>query len=434
MGVQGFPTLKIVRPGKKPGRPIVEDYQGDRSAKAIVDAVVEKIPNHVKRITDKSLDAWLEESGDSAKAILFSDKGVTSALLKSLAIDYLGSVSVAQIRDKEKEAVDKFGITKFPTFIILPGGSEDSIAYGGDLKKDAMSNFISESSGISPNPDPAPEEPKKSKPKKDKSEKKSKSKFSKASASQHRSEDASSKKREATSASLEDEPAASPDPKSDSAKPVEVPDVAPPLTILTAEADLHESCLNPRSKICILALLPTPTDAEEQLPHPAIQALQALSEVHHKLSKRGIFPFYAVPASNSLAQIVRDALSLKPSSEIEIIATNAKRSWVRKYGGETYGVQELSDWVDGIKMNEGKKEKLPESLIQDSKAEDVPPPEPEAVPEPEKEEEESESPRVEEPEEPIEAPEVVTEGPIVIEETKEAEAEKPKEEDLRDEL
>ena len=35
MGVQGFPTLKIVKPGKKPGKPIVEDYQGARSAKAI---------------------------------------------------------------------------------------------------------------------------------------------------------------------------------------------------------------------------------------------------------------------------------------------------------------------------------------------------------------------------------------------------------------
>ena len=32
MGVQGFPTLKIVRPGKKAGKPLVEDYQGARSA------------------------------------------------------------------------------------------------------------------------------------------------------------------------------------------------------------------------------------------------------------------------------------------------------------------------------------------------------------------------------------------------------------------
>ena len=47
MGVQGFPTLKIVKPGKKPGKPMVVAYRGGRNAKAIVDAVIDKIPNHV---------------------------------------------------------------------------------------------------------------------------------------------------------------------------------------------------------------------------------------------------------------------------------------------------------------------------------------------------------------------------------------------------
>ena len=52
MGVKGFPTLKTVRPGKKPGsKPIVEDYNGPRTAKGIADAVVDKINNaHTKRI------------------------------------------------------------------------------------------------------------------------------------------------------------------------------------------------------------------------------------------------------------------------------------------------------------------------------------------------------------------------------------------------
>ena len=43
MGVQGFPTLKIVRPGKKPGRPIVDAYEGPRTAKGIVEAVKDKV-------------------------------------------------------------------------------------------------------------------------------------------------------------------------------------------------------------------------------------------------------------------------------------------------------------------------------------------------------------------------------------------------------
>jgi protein disulfide-isomerase A6 len=432
MGVQGFPTLKIVRPGKKAGRPIVEDYQGARTAKGIVDAVVEKIPNHVKRVTDKNIAGWLSENENTPKAVLFSDKGTTSALLKSLAIDYLSGVSVAQVRDTEKETAQRFGVTNFPTLVVLEAGSSDAIPYDGNLKKEPMSKFISEKTSVSPNPDPAPEAPKKSKQKKDKVDnKKSESKFSKASAS-HKSEDASSEKLKATSVSLEDEPTASPDPKVDSAKPIEVPDVAPPIPVLEIEADLHDKCLAQKSKICILALLPKQADSETLLPSAAIQALQSLSEVHAKLSTRGIFPFYAVSAANPLAESIRGALALKPASEIEIIATNAKRGWVRKYTGETYGMQEIGDWVDAIKMNEGAKEKLPKILTGDSSAagretRDVPTPEPEASPVAEAETIE------EEPEESIEAPEVVTEAPIVVEESKESEPEKLKE-DIKEEL
>jgi protein disulfide-isomerase A6 len=151
MGVQGFPTLKIVRPGKKPGKPTVEDYQGERSAKGIVNAVKDKVPNSVKRINDKSLDEWLQENKDSAKAILFSDKGVVSATLKALAIDFAGLVSVAQIKKSEKAAVEKYGITEYPSLILLQPGTEEPIKFDGKVEKDAMVKFLSQVAP--PNPD-----------------------------------------------------------------------------------------------------------------------------------------------------------------------------------------------------------------------------------------------------------------------------------------
>ena len=113
------PTLKIVKPGKKAGKPIVEDYRGERTAKAIVDAVVDKIPNHVKRLNDDDYESWLN-TGTDAKAILFSEKGTTSALLKAIAIDFLGGIDVAQVRVKETDAVEKFGVEKFPTLVLVP--------------------------------------------------------------------------------------------------------------------------------------------------------------------------------------------------------------------------------------------------------------------------------------------------------------------------
>ena len=155
--MQGFPTLKIVKPGKTAGKPIVEDYNGPRTAKGIVDAVVDKIPNHVKKVDDKTLEGWLAESSETAKAILFTDKGKTSALLKSIAIDFKGSINVAQIKntDKEKASLELFGITKFPTLLLLPGGKEaEGIVYDGEMKKESMVAFLSQAAA--PNPDPAP--------------------------------------------------------------------------------------------------------------------------------------------------------------------------------------------------------------------------------------------------------------------------------------
>jgi protein disulfide-isomerase A6 len=365
MGVPGFPTLKIVRPGKKPGKPIVEDYQGARTAKGIVDAVVEKIPNHVKKLTDKDLESW--KTG-GAKAVLLTDKGTTSSLLKALSVDFLGGVEVVQVRDKEKKTVEKFGVTKFPLFMVFPAGSEEPLVYGGELKKEAMSKFITESTGVSPNPDPAPDAGKKAKA--PKADKKKEKKFEQSSKS-HKSADASSEKLKATSVELEDEsPTPSPDPKVDTPKPVKIREAVNVLDVLETEDEVHAKCLHPSAKTCILALLPKEDGQQVLKPESAAQAILSLSEIRHKLSSRAIFPFYAISASNPLAETLRKELSLKGSETIEVIGVNAKRNWVRKYTKDTYTVAELGEWVDAIKMNEGAKEKLPEALIKEVKIEE----------------------------------------------------------------
>lgn len=359
MGVQGFPTLKIVTPSKKPGKPRVEDYQGPRSAKAIVDAVVERIPNHVKKLTDKDLDAWLSEDKDAPKAILFTEKGTTSALIRALAIDFLGSIKFAQVRSKESGAVEKFGIERFPTFLLLPGGGaekeEERIVYEGELKKKPMTEFLSQVA--QPNPDPAPTD----------SKTKSKSSSKK------------SAKPSQTSITLDDEasklkPTESPDPRivpddAKESKPAEVPIHAPPLDILSTTESLESACLTPKSGTCILALIPPPPEPDAEIPPPAKEALTSLSEIAHRLAQRQgqgkIFPFYNVPGINPGAKMLRDALGLS-GDEVEIIALNGRRGWWRRYEeaekGE-FGLAKVEAWVDAIRLGEGKKEKLPEGVV-----------------------------------------------------------------------
>jgi protein disulfide-isomerase A6 len=373
MGVQGFPTLKIVRPGKKYGKPTVEDYQGQRTAKAIVDAVKDKIPNTVKRVTDKNFDEWLQEKNETAKAILFSDKQPISATLKTLAVDFAGIVSIAQIRNKETKAVEMFGVKKFPTLVLLPGGSSDPVVYDGEMQKNGMVEFLSQVAP--PNPDCPPPKAKKAKKSEKKDEKKaskSSSKFAKASAS-HKSADASSAAASATSETVEEPiaPTESPDAKVNEdtdAKPIVIPEeeLKPTIPIVSDSSELQTSCLTEKSKTCILALLPKDESSET-----ATSVITSLASIHKKYdaSKSHLFPFIAVSASNPLAASLLSELNLGSDSDVHLVATNGKRAWVKKYSGQTFGSVEVEAWVDAIRMGEGKKEKLPESLLVAGKGE-----------------------------------------------------------------
>ncbi|KAL9043541.1 MAG: hypothetical protein Q9214_003276 [Letrouitia sp. 1 TL-2023] len=383
MGVQGFPTLKIVKPSKKPGKPTVEDYQGARSTKDIVDAVKQAIPNNVKRIGDKSLNSFLDTKNETAKAILFSDKGTTSALTKVLAAEYRDAISFAQIRNKEKAAVEMFGVTEFPTLIVLPGGTEPPVRFDGSFSKSAMQDFLAQFASTQSKTAP---KPKKQKPLAEepaaaaepvpaeetaKSEEVASS-FSSAS-SAHASAEASTAAGGATTETLEDEsqPTESPDPQAspeDAPKPAPVPDVPPPIAALIEQTILEQKCLGPKTTTCILALLPPAAASDEEagsvlLPDDATAALASLAEIAEKHSERGskLFPFYSVPSRNTGSAVVREALKL--DKDMELVAVNSRRGWFRRFEGERYGVHEVETWVDAIRLGEGQKGKLPDSLI-----------------------------------------------------------------------
>lgn len=364
MGVQGFPTLKIMTPSKKAGKPRVEDYHGARSAKAIVDAVVDRIPNHVKRLMDKDLDQWVSDEGDSAKVILFTEKGTTSALIRALAIDFLGSIKVGQVRSKESGAVEKFGIENFPALVLLPGGDKEPIVYDGELKKKPIVEFLSQVAA--PNPDPAPVKVKKANP----STRPSKS--PKSSASSTFVDDADKHK-----------PTESPDAKvvpdyAKESKPAQVPIKTPSLETLPTVETLESTCLAPKSGTCVLALLPSPKESDEDLPEPAKTALASLSEIAHKHAQRksNLFPFYSVPAINTGAATLRAGLDLPEDDgeSVEVISLNGRRGWWRRYdasGGKGFGSRPVEAWVDAIRLGEGSKEKLPEGVVVAEKGSDV---------------------------------------------------------------
>jgi len=351
MGVQGFPTLKFVIPGKKPGQPRIEDYRGERSAKAIVDAVVDRIPNHIKKLTDKNFQEWLKDNHENPKAILFTEKGTTSALLKALAIDFLGAIQVGQVRNKETEVVAKFDISSFPTLVLLPGGDTGSIVYEGELKKKPMVEFLSQI--VSPNPDPAP--------------------------SLKKSDKKASKTKSSASTATEESapPAETPEPivvVDEAENPVKVSTKVVELDRLTTLEDLESKCLTTKSGTCVLVLLPESDASDGDLPAPAKKALASSGELAQKLLSHHL-PFYGIPNTNEGSKSLRSQLGLLEEKATEIIAINGRRGWWRHYEPaekDDFSQDKIEEWIDSIRLGEGAKKKLPEGVVIEEKQESAP--------------------------------------------------------------
>ena len=75
---------------------------------------------------------------------MITDKGATSALYKSLAIDFKGRMTLAQARDTQANVVKEFSVQKYPTLVVLPGGTTPGVVFTGEMKRDPMYKFMSE--------------------------------------------------------------------------------------------------------------------------------------------------------------------------------------------------------------------------------------------------------------------------------------------------
>jgi protein disulfide-isomerase A6 len=148
----------------------------------------------------------------------------------------------------------------------------------------------------------------------------------------------------------------------DTPDPVELPvgDVKPSVPSIADAAELQSLCLNEQAKTCILAILP-PDDATDAA-MAAMSVITTLGSIHKKHGAK-LFPFVTVPPSNPLAEKLRSELSLGTDDTLHLVATHGKRAWYKKYPNSKFGAQEVESWVDAIRMGEGKKEKLPASLL-----------------------------------------------------------------------
>jgi protein disulfide-isomerase A6 len=142
--IKGFPTIKIMLPepdkqGKRTVR--VEEYRGERTVAAISDFATRLMPSRVEKLKSGSIKEFLAKANDTVKVVLFTKKGVTSSVYKSLSTSFKDA-SFAQVRNDVSDAVELFGITTFPQLLVLPGGDAEAVIFTGKMKLGPMRDFI----------------------------------------------------------------------------------------------------------------------------------------------------------------------------------------------------------------------------------------------------------------------------------------------------
>jgi protein disulfide-isomerase A6 len=128
--VKGFPTIKFFPGGLKT---VPEDYNGPRTAAAIVDYAVKKIKSFSKALA--SVDKFTEfTKGPLAKVVLLSDKPEPSYMYKALSADFYERLDFAHVKSSDADVVAKLPkVEKKPAIIVFPAKEgEEPVLYSGE--------------------------------------------------------------------------------------------------------------------------------------------------------------------------------------------------------------------------------------------------------------------------------------------------------------
>jgi len=163
-GIKGFPTIKVFgaeleqdpsNPERMVKLPI--DYNGARSAKGIVEFALSQLHSkYITKLTAKSEEEFLDFSstkmGTIPRVLLFTNKPQTTNLYKVLSMEYHNRMAFAEIKDKEKQLLEKYEVDTFPLLMIIKSDNQ-KVLFDGTLSPETLSAFLSQHAPILQKPD-----------------------------------------------------------------------------------------------------------------------------------------------------------------------------------------------------------------------------------------------------------------------------------------
>jgi len=132
----------------------VVDYNGDRSAKAIVSFATSHIKSSVEKVTsEEALEKFLAKSPSLPHLLLFSDKGASN-LYQALSMQYNGKLVLGLVKNDVSAVVSKYNVESFPHLITFTGETVNH--FTGDLGKEGLVRHAKAvATGVVPQEEPA---------------------------------------------------------------------------------------------------------------------------------------------------------------------------------------------------------------------------------------------------------------------------------------
>jgi len=122
-------------------------YDGAVNEGSLASFGIAQMESFVRIVTESNYDSFVAEDFDKTKAILFTTKKSTPPLLRALSKDFKGRVVFGEIRESNADLIKKFGITSFPTIMVLGDARNYAgVKYEGEFKKDQIAKFLREHS------------------------------------------------------------------------------------------------------------------------------------------------------------------------------------------------------------------------------------------------------------------------------------------------
>ncbi|WPK27358.1 hypothetical protein PUMCH_004744 [Australozyma saopauloensis] len=170
--VQGFPTIMVFRPPKhSPGKKraakhVPEVFNGVRELAPMAEYVSSRIKNYVKKIFSVHSElfaSWLDSSEGPHKVVILTKSSMVSPLLRTLAIDFLDSVSFAAVNtddltgpttityNNEQVEIPIKENEKYPVVLVYDSEENKFHRYDGSVTKlPKVEKFIMAKTGAKP--------------------------------------------------------------------------------------------------------------------------------------------------------------------------------------------------------------------------------------------------------------------------------------------